>query len=77
MGGQEGGKKEAVKKGKKKRAGKKHSSPKVYKFYDAKGGQVERNHKNCPRCGPGVFMASHKNRDYCGRCGYTVTHAKK
>jgi small subunit ribosomal protein S27Ae len=25
----------------------------------------------CPKCGPGVFMAQHKNREHCGRCGYT------
>jgi len=25
----------------------------------------------CPKCGPGVFMARHKNREHCGRCGYT------
>jgi len=77
MGGQEGGKKEAAKKGKKKRTGKKHSSPKIYKFYEAKGEAVTRNRKSCPRCGAGVFMAAHKDRDYCGRCGYTVGHGKK
>jgi len=77
MGGREGGKKDAEKKGKKQRTGKKHSSPKVYKFYESKGSEVVRNRKNCPRCGPGVFMANHKNREYCGRCGYTVSQGKK
>jgi small subunit ribosomal protein S27Ae len=76
VGGREGGKKEAAKKGKKQRTGKKHSSPKVYKFYEVKGEAVSRNHKTCPRCGSGVFMAHHKDRDYCGRCGYTIS-AKK
>jgi small subunit ribosomal protein S27Ae len=76
MGGREGGKKEAAKKGKKQRTGKKHSSPKVYKFYEAKGESVSRNHKTCPRCGSGVFMAHHKDRDYCGRCGYTISSKK-
>ncbi len=76
MGGREGGKKAAVKKGKKQRIGKKHSSVSVYKFYDVKSGAVTRNHKSCPRCGTGTFMAHHKDRDYCGRCGYTVS-AKK
>ena len=28
--------------------------------------------KTCPRCGPGVFMAMHKNRYYCGKCYYTI-----
>ncbi len=25
----------------------------------------------CPKCGPGVFMATHKDRVSCGKCGYT------
>jgi small subunit ribosomal protein S27Ae len=24
----------------------------------------------CPKCGPGVYLAVHKNRKSCGRCGY-------
>ena len=24
-----------------------------------------------PECGPGVFMASHFDRQYCGKCGLT------
>jgi ubiquitin-small subunit ribosomal protein S27Ae len=27
--------------------------------------------KTCPKCGAGVFMAEHKNRISCGKCGYT------
>jgi len=27
--------------------------------------------KSCPKCGPGVFMAEHKDRTSCGKCGYT------
>ena len=27
--------------------------------------------KSCPKCGPGVFMADHKDRLACGKCGYT------
>jgi ribosomal protein S27AE len=77
MGGREGGKKETAKKGKKQRLGKKHSSPKVYRFYEPRGSELIRNHKSCPRCGPGTFMAHHKDRDYCGRCGYTVSQGKK
>lgn len=26
--------------------------------------------KICPKCGPGVFMAEHKDRWHCGKCGY-------
>jgi len=25
----------------------------------------------CPKCGTGVFMADHKNRYSCGKCGFT------
>lgn len=25
----------------------------------------------CPKCGPGVSLAEHKNRRSCGKCGYT------
>ena len=27
--------------------------------------------KNCPRCGPGVFVAVNQGRIHCGRCHYT------
>ena len=27
--------------------------------------------KFCQKCGPGVFMAKHKDRMTCGKCGYT------
>jgi small subunit ribosomal protein S27Ae len=27
--------------------------------------------KTCPKCGPGVFLANHKDRESCGKCGYT------
>jgi small subunit ribosomal protein S27Ae len=26
--------------------------------------------KSCPRCGAGVRLAEHKNRNSCGKCGY-------
>lgn len=26
--------------------------------------------KNCPKCGPGTFMAEHKDRKTCGKCNY-------
>lgn len=34
-------------------------------------GKASANRKNCPRCGAGVFMAEHKDRSTCGKCGYT------
>jgi small subunit ribosomal protein S27Ae len=36
-----------------------------------KDGKVERKKKHCPKCGPGVFLADHKDRVSCGKCGYT------
>ncbi|MBS1266447.1 MAG: 30S ribosomal protein S27ae [Candidatus Woesearchaeota archaeon] len=27
--------------------------------------------KECPKCGKGVFLAEHKGRISCGKCGYT------
>jgi len=26
--------------------------------------------KTCPKCGAGIFLAEHKDRWYCGKCGY-------
>ncbi|ASJ08430.1 30S ribosomal protein S27 [Thermococcus siculi] len=49
---------------------KKRTSQK-WKMYEVQGGKVRRKGKFCPRCGPGVFMAEHKDRWSCGRCGYT------
>jgi ubiquitin-small subunit ribosomal protein S27Ae len=43
----------------------------VYKFYEVKSGKVNRLRKECPRCGRGVFLAEHKDRLSCGKCGYT------
>lgn len=44
------------------------------KFYkvDANG-KITRLRRECPAesCGAGVFMASHFDRQYCGKCGLT------
>lgn len=53
--------------GKKKRNPKKTS--KVSNNYSATG-ELERKNKFCPKCGPGVMMANHKDRKNCGKCGY-------
>jgi small subunit ribosomal protein S27Ae len=68
--------KEAKKRPKKQRTGKKHSSVKVSALYDSKGSELVRKRKNCPRCGPGTWLADHKGRLYCGKCGYTETMRK-
>ncbi len=40
------------------------------KQYDVSSGVLKRKTKFCPKCGPGVFMAAHKDRYSCGKCGY-------
>ena len=39
---------------------------KRYVLYD----KATRKNKFCPKCGPGVFLAKHKNRHVCGKCHY-------
>lgn len=52
-------------------AGKKGTSPAVYKYYKVDGAKASKVRKICSRCGKGVFMAAHKNRQTCGKCGLT------
>lgn len=40
-------------------------------LYEVEGDKVVRKRKACPKCGPGVHLAEHKNRTACGKCGYT------
>jgi len=44
---------------------------KKYQFFKVEGDRITRARKYCPKCGPGVFIAEHKNRFSCGKCGYT------
>ncbi|MBD3202699.1 30S ribosomal protein S27ae [Candidatus Woesearchaeota archaeon] len=46
---------------------------KIHKLYD-KG---KAKNKSCPKCGDGVFLAEHKDRVTCGKCGYTEFKTKK
>jgi small subunit ribosomal protein S27Ae len=39
--------------------------------FKVEGTKVTMSKKYCPRCGPGVMMADHKDRTTCGKCGYT------
>merc|ERR1711881_630016 len=45
---------------------------KMYKVDD--NGKLERKRKECsqPQCGAGIFMGNHKDRQYCGKCGFTI-----
>jgi ubiquitin-small subunit ribosomal protein S27Ae len=31
----------------------------------------------CPKCGPGIFLAKHKDRQTCGKCAYVVISKKE
>ncbi len=45
--------------------------------YEVSGNTLKRRLKSCPKCGPGCFMAEHKDRSSCGRCLYTEFKSKK
>ena len=48
----------------------------VWKLYKVSGDSVERQKKECQRCGKGYFMAEHRDRLSCGNCGYTTFTSK-
>ncbi len=50
---------------------------KKWKIYQVSDSGVKRGRKSCPKCGEGVFLAQHKDRLSCGKCGYTETVSKK
>ncbi len=54
--------------GKKARA--KRPGSKKYKMYSIEDNKLAKK-RVCPRCGQGVFLAEHKDRWSCGKCGYT------
>jgi len=54
----------------------KMSAIKYYKVDE--NGKITRLRRECPHpdCGAGVFMASHFDRQYCGKCGLTYVFSK-
>lgn len=44
---------------------------KKYQFFKVEGDKINRVMRHCPKCGPAVFIAEHKDRFSCGKCGYT------
>jgi len=56
---------------KKEAVAKKKKSSKKYKAYEISGDSIKRKNSFCPKCGNGVFMAKHKDRVTCGKCGYS------
>ena len=74
----EGGAKKKKKKAfttpKKKKHHHKNKKLATLKFYKIEGsGKVEKNKIECDNCGTGTFMAEHKNRFHCGKCGRAFT----
>jgi small subunit ribosomal protein S27Ae len=45
--------------------------------FKVEGDKIVRQRKSCPKCGDGVFLADHKDRLSCGKCGYTEFKGKK
>jgi len=52
----------------------------IYYFHSRvdENGKITRLRRECPsaECGAGVFMASHFDRQYCGKCGLTYVFNK-
>lgn len=63
-----------IKKGKKPHKNKPTS--KKYLKYKVSGGKIIKE-RNCPRCGPGIFLMIAKDRVYCGKCHYSEFYNKK
>lgn len=60
----------ASKKGEGKKPHKNKPTSKKYEMYQISGEHVKKN-KECVKCGPGIFLAQHKDRFSCGKCSYT------
>ena len=56
---------------------KKSGSYSIGKLYEKQGNKLVAKNKTCPKCGPGMFMAMHKDRVYCGFCKYVEFTGKK
>ena len=55
----------------------KKKSMQIWKIYQVSGNKVERKNRFCSKCGSGVFLAKHKDRETCGRCGYSEIISNK
>jgi small subunit ribosomal protein S27Ae len=51
--------------------GKTNEAKGVSKYYEVSGDTIKSRKSVCPRCGNGVFLAEHGDRQSCGKCGYT------
>lgn len=67
--------KKVEKKGKKQKT--KREGKKLSALYDVSSNSIKRKNRTCPKCGPGMFMAKHKDRAVCGKCKYTEYSKKE
>eukprot|EP00210_Caulerpa_lentillifera_P002582 g2476.t1 len=74
LGGGKKRKKKVYTKPKKPQHKRQHEKLRVLKMYKVDGQKVERLRKQCPKCAPGVFMAMHFDRVYCGQCTLTYLY---
>jgi small subunit ribosomal protein S27Ae len=51
--------------------GKAEKKSTIARYYTMKDGKVSRRNSWCPKGGPGIFLAVHKDRLSCGKCGYS------
>ena len=49
----------------------KRKSPLKGSAYKIEGNKAKTQKSACPKCGEGVFLAEHKDRQHCGKCGYS------
>ena len=61
-------------KGKKKRSERPRS--KKWEAFKIEGNRLVRVKKICPKCGAGVYLAQHSDRESCGKCGYAQYNKK-
>ena len=74
LGGAKKKKKKAFTTPKKKKHVHKKSKLATLKYYKVdQSGKVEKMKFECDTCGAGSFMAEHKNRFHCGKCGRAFT----
>lgn len=45
---------------------------KTHELYKVEGDKIKKLRKECERCGNAVYMAEHKDRLHCGKCGFTI-----
>ena len=46
-------------------------------IFKVEGDKITRLRRHCPKCGDGFFLAEHKNRFSCGKCGYTEFKSRR